>query len=264
MHRRCVDMAADDSVHVLAAGLGRQRVLEAGDARRAAPGFVAPPSAPADHRVICQHGRRIDPDAERGQPPHPPQRRVEPVAMHHQVLPSVGAVMDRLADHLDPAQPDADGVAQELVVVAGHVQDARSVLLLSQQAAHDVVVRAWPVPARLEAPAVDHVADQVDQLGIAGLQQVEQAFGLAVTGAEMQVGDEQCANPHVASARRSIPAIAVVSRVSSPSPVRRVGRGPKSCGSTMDHGFDSQACPMNFRWVTVYYYPVGRLTMCFA
>ena len=56
-------------------------------------------------------------------------------------------------------------VAQELVVVAGDVDDARALARLAQQLLHDVVVRLRPVPALLQPPAVDDVADEIDRLG---------------------------------------------------------------------------------------------------
>jgi len=103
--------------------------------------------------------------------------------------------VDDPVDHLDAAEVGAEIVAQELVVVARHVDDARALARLAQELLHHVVVRLRPIPARAQLPAVDDVADQVDRLGVVPAQEIEQPLGLAAARAEMDVGDEQGAEP---------------------------------------------------------------------
>ena len=81
--------------------------------------------------------------------------------------------------------------AQELVVIAGDVDDARALAALAQQLLHHVVVRLRPVPGAAQPPAVDDVADQIDRLGVVVAQEIEQELGLGRLRAEMDVGDEQ-------------------------------------------------------------------------
>ena len=88
-------------------------------------------------------------------------------------------------------------VAQEFVVVAGHVDDAHALARLPQQLLHDVVVGLRPEPARAERPAVDDVADEVDGVGFVPAQEIEELLGLAAAGAKMHVGDKERAEAAV-------------------------------------------------------------------
>jgi hypothetical protein len=97
---------------------------------------------------------------------------------------------------LDAAEVRADVVAQELVVVPGQVDQARSFPHLAQELLHHVVVGLWPVPAGPEAPAVDDVADEVDHVRVVVPEKVEQQLGLAPPRPEMDVRQEQGAHPN--------------------------------------------------------------------
>ena len=131
--------------------------------------------------------------AEQREPARMLHHEIELVAMDDEVAPSVGAVVDGVLDHLDAAEMRAVKAAQEFVVIARHVDDARALARLAQELLHHVVVRLRPVPAGLERPAVDDVADQVDRLGVVVAQEVEQRSAWQPAGAEMHIGDEQCA-----------------------------------------------------------------------
>ena len=68
---------------------------------------------------------------------------------------------------------------------------------LAQQLLQHVVMRLRPIDAALDAPEVDDVADQVDLRGVVVAEEIEEGFGLAGFGAQMQIRDEQCAvTPH--------------------------------------------------------------------
>src|ERR1700730_3753210 len=83
-------------------------------------------------------------------------------------------------------------------MVAGHVDDARALARLAQQLLHHVVVMLRPVPAGLELPAVDDVADQINGVGIVIAEEIEEAIGLAAARAEMNVGDKERTEPSCA------------------------------------------------------------------
>ena len=72
---------------------------------------------------------------------------VEHVAVHDEIAAAVGASMDRRLHHLDAAEMGAVIFAQELVVVARQVDDARALARLAQQFLHHVVVMLRPIPA---------------------------------------------------------------------------------------------------------------------
>ena len=118
---------------------------------------------------------------------------IELVAMGDEVAAPVGSLVDSVLHHLDAAEMRAVEAAQHLVVIARHVDDTRALARLAQELLHHVVVLLRPVPAGFERPAVDDVTDQVDRLGVILAQEVEQRPGLAPSGAEMHIGDEQCA-----------------------------------------------------------------------
>ena len=105
-------------------------------------------------------------------------------------MPSDAGV-DGVLDHVDAAEMRAVIVAQELVVIAGDVDDLGALARLAQKLLDEVVMRLRPVPARFQRPAVDDVADEIDRVGIVEAQEVEQKVGLRTAGSEMNVGDEQ-------------------------------------------------------------------------
>ena len=79
---------------------------------------------------------------------------------------------------------------------------------LPQQLLHDIVVRLRPVPARLQLPAIDDVADQIDDVRFMKAEEIEQALGLTASRSKMYIGYEESAKSpgsfhahHVASVR---------------------------------------------------------------
>ena len=76
-------------------------------------------------------------------------------------------------------------------MIARYVDDTRALARLAQKLLHDVVVMLRPVPAGLQLPAVDDVADEVDRVGVMVAEEVEQAIGLAAARAEMNVGNKE-------------------------------------------------------------------------
>src|SRR5204863_1952434 len=100
----------------------------------------------------------------------------ELVAMRDQIAPPVGAIMHEVPDDLDAAKMRPVEVAQHLVVIARHIDDARALARLAQELLYDVIVRLRPVPSAAQGPAVDDVADEKNRLGIIFAQEVEEAF----------------------------------------------------------------------------------------
>ena len=99
--------------------------------------------------------------------------------------------MDRVLDDLDAAEMRSVIGPQEFVVVAGHVNDCRALARLAQHFLDEVVMRLRPVPARLQRPAIDDIADEIDRLGIVILEEIQQLAGLRAARTQMDVGDEQ-------------------------------------------------------------------------
>jgi hypothetical protein len=104
---------------------------------------------------------------------------------------AVDASMHGVLDHVDATEMRAVIVAQELVVIAGDVDDLRPFPRFPQHLLHEVVVRLRPVPVRLQRPAIDDIADQVDHVGVVCAEEIEQLVGLRAAGSEMDIGDKQ-------------------------------------------------------------------------
>ena len=104
---------------------------------------------------------------------------------------------------------DAAIVARHLVMIAGHIDDLGPFARHAQDLLHHVVVRLRPVPAALQLPSVEDVADQIEPVALDVADEVEQKLGLTAARAQMDVGDED--GPIVANGdlgahrRRSLP-----------------------------------------------------------
>src|SRR5262245_23028795 len=200
-----VDVAADHPVETAAMRLRRQRLLELADE---VDGVLDLQLGPLRQRPVGQAEGTADgvevgvePDrhviglvAQEREPACVADHEIEQVAMHHQVALAIGRHVYRVFHHVDAAEMRAVVVAQELVVVARNVHHARALARLAQELLHHVVVSLRPVPGRLQRPAVDDVAHEIDGVGFVIAQEVEQLVGLAALHAEMNVGQKQRAH----------------------------------------------------------------------
>src|SRR4051812_9230865 len=122
---------------------------------------------------------------------------VEQIAMNDQESSSVGRYMNDTLRHFDAAEMRAIEFSQELVVVAGDVDDAGALARPAQQFLYDIVVGLRPIPSGSEHPAVDDIADEINDVSFVVAKKFEQFFGLAAFGAEVQVGQEQCPDARI-------------------------------------------------------------------
>lgn len=197
-HLGGMDVAADHAVGAPLSRFGDHRHLEAADVfdcfldlvlevgrqRPIAEPELAP--GPVDGGVDGKR-RLIGAIAGEGQPAGVADHAVELVAVQDQQAAAVGGDVDGLV--LDDDAPEAaEGeVAENLVVIAGDVDDAGPLAGLAQQFLDDVVVGLVPVPGALEAPAVEDVADQVEEVGIGLLQEIEKKLGIAAAGTQVDI-----------------------------------------------------------------------------
>ena len=126
-----------------------------------------------------------------GEPAGVAHHHVELVAVHDKKGLAVGGRVQHVVFDLDAAELHADEIAGEFVVVAGHEHDAGALAHLAQQFLHHVIVGLRPVPAALQPPAVDDVADEKKLVGVVVPEEIEQKFSLAAACAQMNVGNEQ-------------------------------------------------------------------------
>src|SRR5262249_55200459 len=115
----------------------------------------------------------IEPDSkvvslvpQKSEPARVADNHIEQIAVNDQVTPAVGRTMHDASDDFNPAEVGPIEVTQKFVVVTRDIDDPRAFARLAQDFLDDVVVGLRPVPAGLELPAVDDVADEIDQVGI--------------------------------------------------------------------------------------------------
>ena len=97
--------------------------------------------------TVDQNGEVIGGVAQQRQPARMFDHEIEDVAVDHEVTPAVGGFVRRRFHHFDTAEMSAVIIAQELVMIAGQIDQPRALARLAQKLLHDVVVRLWPVPA---------------------------------------------------------------------------------------------------------------------
>ena len=202
-----VDMAAHHAVHAAHRGFTGHGLLEAGDIFDRILHFVFEPSrqrpigqaetlAQREQRIVEAQRHAIGPVADMGEPFGIGDHPVEAIAMQHPKPLAVGAVMDGLMDDLDAAELDPTEdlapsiIAGKLIVIAGHEDDAGAGIDLAQDFGHHLVLCFGPVPAALELPAIDNVADQIERVAVVMGQKVGQRFGLAARRSKMGVGNK--------------------------------------------------------------------------
>jgi len=119
---------------------------------------------------------------------------IELVAMQHEIFPAIRRDMDRAVDEFDVAEIHAEIITQEFIVIAGQIDEARALAHLAQQLLHNVVLHLRPIPAAFETPAVNNVADKINDLGLIATQELDQKIGLAAGCPKMNIGDEECSD----------------------------------------------------------------------
>ncbi len=177
------------AVHVLH-GVADARLQVAGQrpvrlAEAVADGVDAPVEPQRDVVEVRAHRRQQAVAAYGG---------IELIAVRDQQPQALRRHMQRLALQAQPAELRATELAQFGVVIA---RDADHLHALAhpfvEQPQHAPVIHR-PVQAAARRPQVDDVADQVEPVGLHGLEEIEQQVGAAVGGAEMDVGEKDAAD----------------------------------------------------------------------
>ena len=159
-----VDVAADHAVGAVTPRFARQRLFERADIvhgvldlqlrplRQRPVGHAEHAAEEVDEAVHLDR-EIVGLVAEMGEPARVLHHEVEDVAVDDEVALAVGAGVNGVFHHVDAAEMRAVIVAQELVVIAGNVDDLGALARLAQHLLHEVVVRLRPVPARISAPS---------------------------------------------------------------------------------------------------------------
>ncbi len=101
--------------------------------------------------------------------------------------------MNSAVHHFDAAKMRTLKIAQELIVVAGNINDCRALAAFAQKFLHNIVVFLWPMPVASQTPAINDITNQIDRFSIMATQEVQQKFGLSRFGAKMHVRNKQSA-----------------------------------------------------------------------
>ena len=121
-----------------------------------------------------------------------PDDEIELIAVHDEVALAVRPLVDCCIHDVDTAEIMPDVIAHEFVVIARNIDDLDAFMDAFQQLADDIVVRFRPIPAGFQPPAVDDIADQIDRIDVAMLEEIEQEACLATFCSQMQIGQEEC------------------------------------------------------------------------
>lgn len=94
------------------------------------------------------------------------------ITMHNQEASTIGSAMDTFVNHLNCTKHQPNVVPRELIVVPGHIEHPGTGLGLAKDLLHHVVMGLGPVPPAAQSPAVEHVPDQIQVLGIGRAEEV--------------------------------------------------------------------------------------------
>ena len=104
---------------------------------------------------------------------------------------AVGGFVDHLAFDANAAHRHAEIIAGAFIVVAGNEDHLGAALGPAQNLLHQVGMRRRPVPAALQAPAIDDVADEIEGFEFHTAEKSKKGLGLASPRAQMNVGNPE-------------------------------------------------------------------------
>src|SRR5450830_1989113 len=106
----------------------------------------------------------------------PERKDVADVAMGHQIAAPIGRLMHDVPFDLDAAKTRADVVAEEVVMVAGNVDNPRTGSRQIEKPLQDLMMCGFPI-ARQRVPVVHDIADEIDRLSVVCPQEIEDQIG---------------------------------------------------------------------------------------
>ena len=111
------------------------------------------------------------------------------MAVDDEIFFAVGGGVNGLMRHHHAAKTHSRKLVNELVVVAGDVDDLGLLAAFAENFLDEDVVVVAPEPAELQLPAVNEITDDVEVFAIHHAQQVQQLLHAGVLGAEVDVGN---------------------------------------------------------------------------
>ena len=117
------------------------------------------------------------------------RQTVRLVAVDDQIFFTVGSGMNGLPRHLHTAETHADELLDEFVMVAADVNHLGLLATFAENFLDEHVVVVAPEPTKLQLPAVNEIADDIEILAIHHAQEFQQLRHAGMAGAEMDVRD---------------------------------------------------------------------------
>lgn len=139
-------------------------------------------------RPVCLKQQLVSDVSHVRQPSEVLHDGIEFVSVDDEHLPVIGGLVNGIPGDLDISENTGE-FRNEFVVVAGNIDQARSLARFSQQLLDYVIVGLGPIAAPPERPDVDEVADQVKRLELVLPEKFEEPLGLAAWCSQMHVGD---------------------------------------------------------------------------
>ena len=116
--------------------------------------------------AIQPNGEIISLVSQESEPAHVPNNRVKFVAMNEQHFTPIGAHVNRLLHDLDATKGGPGIITQELVMIAGNINDASALAGFPEQLLHDVIMRLWPMPGLAKTPSIHDIANKVNLVSL--------------------------------------------------------------------------------------------------
>ena len=191
---RVMDMAANNAVDAPILGNVGKRIfkvcnkfngvfhlqLQIGGKR---PVWISKPLANGVESIVELEAEPVTPVAEVGKPAGVFDDDIEFIAMQNQKLPAICGGVDDFMNDLNGAKIMVDIVSSEFIMVSRNKDNPGPLPRLAHDLLHHVVVSLRPVPALLQAPSVDNIANEVEVFALGASQKIQQEVCLAPGGA---------------------------------------------------------------------------------
>jgi len=198
LHLRTMDVAANDTVGLLVACHGRERTLVFGDVfhgglglrlqiRRERPVAETHRAAQAVEIQIEIENPIVKMRAKLFQKMIKMRQAVRLMAVDDEIFLPIGGGVDHLMRHDHAAKTHSGKLVNELVVVAGDVNDLGLLAAFAEQFLDEHVVVVAPEPPELQFPAVNEVTDNIEIFAVHHAQEFQQLRNAGVPRAEMDV-----------------------------------------------------------------------------
>lgn len=87
--------------------------------------------------------------------------------------------------------PEWAGAANGLIVISGNINHIRALRGFARQFIKNFHDRIGAIPALVQLPPVDDIADEIEKFGVRRAQEVKERNGIESPGADVKIGEEE-------------------------------------------------------------------------